>query len=121
MIVTKQDEDTENPLDGGIFGLYAASDIANADGTVVVKKGTLIQKVTTGADGTAKFTADLPLGFSYDVKEVQAPEGYVRNTEDVYTFALSYTNDKEAKQTFKNTFKNGRCYFGKSSVRTLCP
>ena len=98
VIVTKQDEDTENPLDGGIFGLYAASDITNADGTVVVKKGTLIQKVTTGADGTAKFTADLPLGFSYDVKEVQAPEGYVRNTDDVYTFAFSYTNDKEAKQ-----------------------
>ena len=108
VMVTKQDEDTENPLDGGIFGLYAASDITNADGTVVVKKGTLIQKVTTGADGTAKFTADLPLGFSYDVKEVQAPEGYVRNTEDVYTFALSYTNDKEAKQTFKHTFKNER-------------
>lgn len=92
VIVTKQDKDTENPLDGGIFGLYSASDITNADGAVVVKKGTLIQKATTGADGTAKFTADLPLGFSYDVKEVQAPEGYVRNTEDVYTFAFSYTN-----------------------------
>ena len=77
-------------------------------GAVVVKKGTLIQKATTGADGTAKFTADLPLGFSYDVKEMQAPEGYVRNTEDVYTFAFSYTNDKEAKQTFKHTFKNER-------------
>ena len=83
VIVTKQDKDTENPLDGGIFGLYTASDITNADGAVVVKKGKLIQKATTGADGTAKFTADLPLGFSYDVKEVQAPEGYVRNTEDV--------------------------------------
>ena len=106
VMVTKQDEDTENPLDGGIFGLYAASDITNADGAVVVKKGTLIQKATTGADGTAKFTADLPLGFSYDVKEVQAPAGYVRNTDDVYTFTFSYTNDKEAKQTFKHTFKN---------------
>ena len=108
VMVTKQDEDTENPLDGGIFGLYAASDITNVDGTVIVKKGTLIQKATTGADGTAKFTADLPLGFSYDVKEVQAPEGYVRNTDDIYTFAFSYTNDKEAKQTFKHTFKNKR-------------
>lgn len=108
VMVTKQDEDTENPLAGGIFGLYAASDITNVDGTVIVKKGTLIQKETTGADGTAKFTADLPLGFSYDVKEVQAPKGYVRNTDDVYTFAFSYTNDKEAKQTFKHTFKNER-------------
>ena len=108
VMVTKQDEDTENPLDGGIFGLYAASDITNVDGTIIVKKGTLIEKATTGTDGTAKFTADLPLGFSYDVKEVQAPEGYVRKTDDVYTFAFSYTNDKEAKQTFKHTFKNER-------------
>ena len=108
VMVTKQDGDTENPLDGGIFGLYAASDITNVDGTVIVKKGTLIQKATTGEDGTAKFTADLPLGFSYDVKEVQAPAGYVRNTDDIYTFAFSYTNDKEAKQTFKHTFKNKR-------------
>ena len=89
MIVTKQDKDTENPLDGGIFGLYAASDIQKMQiGTVVVKKGTLIEKVTTGNDGTAKFTADLPLGFSYDVKEVQAPEGYLRNADDVYTFTF---------------------------------
>ena len=64
--------------------------------------------MTTGNDGTAKFTADLPLGFSYDVKEVQAPEGYLRNADDVYTFAFSYTNDKEAKLTFKHTFKNER-------------
>ena len=117
--------------------------LKNADGTVVVKKGTLIEKVTTGNDGTAKFTADLPLGFSYDVKEVQAPEGYLRNADDVYTFAFSYTNDKEAKLTFKHTFKNervtakisfteagqrnkegsstGRCYFRKGSLWSVCP
>ena len=54
VVVTKQDKDTENLLDGGIFGLYAASDIKNADGTVVVKKGTLIEKVTTGNDGNGE-------------------------------------------------------------------
>ena len=108
VIVTKQDKDTENPLNGGIFGIYAASDITNVDGTVVAKKGTLIEKATTGTDGKAKFSADLPLGFSYKVKEEQAPTGYVRNTEDVYQFAFSYTNDKEAKVTFNHTFKNER-------------
>uniref|UniRef100_UPI00257E29C2 SpaA isopeptide-forming pilin-related protein n=1 Tax=Blautia sp. TaxID=1955243 RepID=UPI00257E29C2 len=108
VIVTKQDKDTENPLNGGVFGIYAASDITNVDGTVVAKKGTLIEKVTTGTDGKAKFSADLPLGFSYEVKEEQAPTGYVRNTEDVYQFAFSYTNDKEAKVTFHHTFKNER-------------
>ena len=108
VIVTKQDKDTENPLNGGIFGIYASSDITNVDGTVVAKKGTLIEKATTGTDGKAKFSADLPLGFSYEVKEEQAPTGYVRNTEDVYQFAFSYTNDKEAKVTFNHTFKNER-------------
>ena len=108
VIVTKQDKDTENPLNGGIFGIYAASDITNVYGTVVAKKGTLIEKATTGTDGKAKFSADLPLGFSYEVKEEQAPTGYVRNTEDVYQFAFSYTNDKEAKVTFNHTFKNER-------------
>ena len=108
VIVTKQDKDTENPLNGGIFGIYASSDITNVDGTVVAKKGTLIEKATTGTDGKAKFNVDLPLGFSYEVKEEQAPTGYVRNTEDVYQFAFSYTNDKEAKVTFNHTFKNER-------------
>lgn len=106
--VVKQDKDTRKPLKGGIFALYASDDIRNADGTVVVKKGTLIEKATTGADGTAKFTADLPIGYSYSVKEDQAPEGYVRNTEDVYTFQFSYTNDKEATVSFAHTFSNDR-------------
>jgi len=106
--VVKQDKDTRKPLKGGIFALYASDDTRNADGTVVVKKGTLIEKATTGADGTAKFTADLPIGYSYSVKEDQAPEGYVRNTEDVYTFKFSYTNDKEATVSFAHTFSNDR-------------
>lgn len=106
--VVKQDKDTKKPLNGGIFALYASDDIRNADGTVVVKKGTLIEKATTGADGTAKFTADLPIGYSYSVKEDQAPEGYVRNTENVYTFKFSYTNDKEATVLFAHTFSNDR-------------
>ena len=62
----------------------------------------------TGEDGKAVFTADLPIGFSYDVKEIQAPEGYVRNQGDVYSFTFSYTNDSEAKVTFTHTFVNER-------------
>lgn len=106
--VVKKDKDTENPLDGGIFGLYAGGDITNADGTVVVKKGTLIEKITTGADGTAVFHADLPIGFTYEVKEEQAPEGYLRNVKDIYSFKFSYTDDTEAKVAFSHTFVNER-------------
>ena len=106
--VLKKDKDTLNPLDGGVFGLYVGSDIKNADGSVVVSKGTLIEKAVTGEDGKAVFTADLPIGFSYDVKEIQAPEGYVRNQADVYSFTFSYTNDSEEKVTFTHTFTNER-------------
>lgn len=106
--VLKKDKDTLNPLDGGVFGLYVGSNITNADGNVVVSKGTLIEKAVTGEDGKAVFTADLPIGFSYDVKEIQAPDGYVRNQEDVYSFTFSYTNDSEAKVTFTHTFTNER-------------
>ena len=102
--VTKKDKETDNPLQGGIFGLYAGSDITNADGIVVVSKGALIEKAVSGTDGSAVFHSDLPVGFSYGVKEVQAPEGYLRNTEDVYSFGFSYSNDKEPVRSFTHTF-----------------
>lgn len=49
--VQKLDQDTRNPLDGGIFGMYAGSDITAWDGTVIVKKGTLIEKAVKSWDG----------------------------------------------------------------------
>lgn len=88
--------------------MYAGSDITDADGNVVVKKGTLIEKATTGADGKAAFNADLPIGFSYVVKEEQAPQGYLRNSKDVYTFKFAYTSDSEPKVSFTHTFVNER-------------
>ena len=81
--VVKKDKDTLNGLAGGIFGLYASENITNADGNVVAAKGTLLDKVTTDGNGNAAFSADLPLGFGYEVREIQAPENYLRNTEDV--------------------------------------
>ena len=71
--VEKQDEETKNPLSGGIYGLYAAEDI-KVDGKTVVPKGTLIEKATTGADGKASYKAELPINYSYSIREIQAPE-----------------------------------------------
>lgn len=106
--VIKKDADTSNVLKGGIFGLYAAEAIKNADGAVVVNKDTLIEKATTNEEGKAAFKSDLPIGYSYYVKELQAPENYLRNTEDTYTFRFTYTNDEEAKVSFSHTFCNER-------------
>ena len=106
--VVKQDDTTKNPLSGGIYGLYAGADIKAADGKVVVKKDTFIEKVTTGADGSAVYKADLPLNNSYYVREMQAPKNYYRNQNDVFPFTFSYTNEKQAEAAFSHTFKNER-------------
>ena len=105
--VEKQDEETKNPLSGGIYGLYAAEDI-KVDGKTVVPKGTLIEKATTGADGKASYKAELPINYSYSIREIQAPELYLRNSEDTYTFTFKFTNDKEEKVSFSHTFTNKR-------------
>lgn len=105
--VEKQDEETKNPLSGGIYGLYVAEDI-KVDGKTVVPKGTLIEKATTGADGKASYKAELPINYSYSIREIQAPELYLRNSEDTYTFTFKFTNDKEEKVNFSHTFTNKR-------------
>ena len=105
--VEKQDEETKNPLSGGIYGLYAAEDI-KVDGKTVVPKGTLIERATTGADGKASYKAELPINYSYSIREIQAPELYLRNSEDTYTFTFKFTNDKEEKVNFSHTFTNKR-------------
>lgn len=105
--VEKQDEETKNPLSGGIYGLYTAEDI-KVDGKTVVPKGTLIEKATTGADGKASYKAELPINYSYSIREIQAPELYLRNSEDTYIFTFKFTNDKEEKVNFSHTFTNKR-------------
>ena len=74
----------------------------------MVKKDTHIEKVVTGTDGKAVYQADLPIANSYYMKEVSAPAGYTRNSEDVYSFTFQYTTDKEATVSFSHTFQNER-------------
>ena len=106
--LVKQDGETRQPLVGAVFGMYAGNDIVSADGNVIVRKDTLIEKVATGTDGKAGYTADLPVNNSYYIKELQAPQMYVLNTSDVYSFAFNYAGDKEKKVEFTHTFTDER-------------
>lgn len=106
--LVKQDGETTQPLAGAVFGMYAGNDIVSADGNVIVRKDTLIEKVATGTDGKAGYTADLPVNNSYYIKELQAPQMYVLNTSDVYSFAFNYAGDKEKKVEFTHTFTDER-------------
>lgn len=74
--VLKTDLETGEPLAGAVIGLYAEEDIRNAQGTVLVRKGTLLESSLTAADGLAVFESDLSYGYQYAVQEISAPEGY---------------------------------------------
>ena len=82
--VEKQDVETGNVLADAVFGIYNATDIVNKDGKIIVAAVTLLQEITTGVEGIATCTLDLPLG-TYYVKELQAPAGFV-SSDEVLTF-----------------------------------
>ena len=86
--VEKKDSETELPIAGAVFGLYADEDIVNIDGTVLVKAGELLETAESGTDGMITLTKDYPLG-KYYAKEISAPAGYV-STEEVLTFDAEY-------------------------------
>lgn len=71
-------------------------------------KGTALQTVTTGEDGKAAYTLDLPIANSYYISETQAPYGYIRNSSDVYSFNFNYLSETTPKATFAHTFENDR-------------
>ena len=103
--VTKVEDGTNTPLAGAVFGLYAEDNIYSVSGALLVSAGDLIAQATSAEGGIAEFDVDLPIGHKYSVRELVAPDGYVRSTEK-YTFTFNYTNQNVAVQRFTTTFKN---------------
>ena len=87
--------------------IYAKEDILDPsnDGTILYKKGTLVDTITTGENGKAT-TKKLPLGV-YEVKEVTAPNGMVINTTP-QTVELEYKDQDTAIVYEDITFNNDR-------------
>ena len=80
--VVKMDKETELPIAGAEFGLYAKEDIFNVDGEIIIEKDTLLEMAVSGTDGKVEFVKDYPLGIYY-AKEIKAPLGYVSSEEIV--------------------------------------
>ena len=108
VLVVKKDSVTANLLDGGEYTLYAGNDIKNDAGQVIVAKDTALETVTTGEDGKALYTVDLPVSNSYYISETKAPAGYIRNSSDVYSFSFNYLPETKAKADFNHEFLNER-------------
>lgn len=123
--VYKVDHDTNKPLGGGEFTIYADVANTNYDGNAifagsdtvpaVIKRDLAsgkeekeegrwvpLNKVTTRADGMAEF-GELPAG-RYLVTETTAPEGYAL-AEESYIFTHSYDTEQGASgYNFVHTF-----------------
>lgn len=107
--VSKLDSETRKPVAGAEFGLYAAKDIVNADGKVIVSKDTLLEKSVSDSNGLIQFVKDYPLG-SYYAKEIKAPAGYASNDEVIdFTAAYQGQNVKSVKLSVE--FLNSPTHF----------
>ncbi|MBR5937029.1 MAG: hypothetical protein IKZ90_02000 [Clostridiales bacterium] len=98
---TKTYISSEKELSGAVFGVYAAEDIHSASGAVIVKKDALIEVVTSDEDGVCRTTSDLPLGYNFYVKELKAPDGYLK---DEGTHEISTKKKKKDQTTAKIVF-----------------
>lgn len=107
--VSKLDSETRKPVAGAEFGLYAAKDIVNADGKVIVSKDTLLEKSVSDSNGLIQFAKDYPLG-SYYAKEIKAPAGYASNDE-VIDFTAAYQGQNVKSVKLSAEFLNSPTHF----------
>lgn len=77
-------------LSGAVFDVIAAEDITTGDGSIRYTAGTVVDTVTTDANGKAQ-TKPLYLG-KYIIKETKAPAGYVLSGGAVET-ELTYAGE----------------------------
>lgn len=93
-------------LPGAVFDVIAAEDIYDVSGKLIVKKGTVVDTITTGEDGKAE-SQPLRLG-RYEIIETAAPEGFVLDTER-HAVALDFNGQVEEVLTKQLTVLNERC------------
>ena len=94
----------EKGLENAVFQVIAGEDIITADGTVRAQAGEVVAELTTNADGYAE-TDLLYLG-KYQIREISAPYGYVRNDE-IHSVELTYAGQEIAvRDTVQDNFQN---------------
>lgn len=101
--VLKTADDGDIVLPGAVFGLYAGEDIT-ANGTVIMREGTLIEQRATDSQGVILFDADLPVSFDYYIKEITPPAGYACEEQEDH-FHVDPGNDSEYV-IFERSFVN---------------
>lgn len=102
--LTKVDESTNEPLGGAEFGLFAKEDILDAEGNVILAADEMVDNGITNPNGLYKFENYYLYGLYY-LKEITAPEGYVKS-EEVIDIDFSYVDDETEVISFTKEAKN---------------
>ena len=84
---TKAFVPVEKPLADAVFGIYTTKDVLAADGSVALAADQLVEVVKSDASGKVVTTADYPLGYDYVIRELEAPEGYLKSDKE-YTISV---------------------------------
>lgn len=102
--VVKMDKETELPIAGAEFGLYAKEDIFNVDGEIIIEKDTLLEVAVSGTDGSVEFVKDYPLG-TYYAKKIKASLGYV-SSEEIVDYNAAYQGQDVKVVKLESEFVN---------------
>lgn len=114
--LTKLDLDSETPIEGVVFGLYAIKDIypqyrqlLRNGRPVLVEEGTLIETAVSDKDGKVKFLADLPISIDdeiyFEIREIEPKEGYYES-EEVISIDTMYKGQNIEKISNSQTIYN---------------
>lgn len=97
----------EKGLSNAKYNIFAKEDIFDPsnDGTVLYRRGTIVETVVSNKEGKAT-SKELPLG-SYSVQEVQAPNGFVLDSE-TKDVSLTYAGQEIAIVYNNLSFLNQR-------------
>lgn len=94
----------EKGLENAVFQVIAAEDIITPDGTVRAKTGDVLAELVTDENGYAE--SDLLYLGKYEIKEISAPFGYVKNPE-IQAVELTYAGQEiEIRDTIEKHFLN---------------
>jgi len=97
----------EKGLANAKYEIFAREDILDPsnDGSILYKKGTVVDTITTNVEGKAT-SKELPLG-EYSVREIKAPEGFVLS-DKIENVSLTYKDQNTAIVYDNTSFTNER-------------
>lgn len=102
-ISVKKENNLQDGIAGAKFEIRAKNDIYSAGGKLLLRSGDIVDTIVSSSQGIA-MTKEIPLG-TYIIKEIEAPYGYLLNTEE-YEAVLQYANQTTELITYSTSVLN---------------